>query len=389
MVLPTASAELAEEPNPTSPAFPARPPTTVVRESGKPEANGIRANPPEAPAGPAGPVAPVAPAAPVSPASPCSPIGPVGPMGPIGPTGPDTPAGPAGPTPPVIAAASQPPKVPEASRQTTFENVDEPVNPGNCTCWPGNTLIAGVEAAELMTTPPPGGGVMVTSSAAAENAAAIATSIRLDLKDFLIRVSIQNSELMESGCAKTGLSPPPAQPQAPGTGKNQRNQAYCNAIPHGNGSRPHGQGIDCHRAEFSRSRATCRVHPCQRPCRADHSSSIRELLRQLHLPAGKIKCSAVKHGNTPNAIDQSARAGGHGARRLDIRASKIHLPTREMKVGIRGNRHFSRCDGGTLRQQKKNQEFVQHSFARQYMEHPGPRVEMRFALMYFQIHLFV
>ncbi len=63
-------------PKPTNAGSPARPPATVVRETGSPDAKGIIA---PVPATPVGPVAPVAPVAPVGPVAPSAPVGPVAP----------------------------------------------------------------------------------------------------------------------------------------------------------------------------------------------------------------------------------------------------------------------------------------------------------------------
>ena len=62
----------AELPNPINAGVPTKPPAIVVKDTGKPDANGIIAEAPAAPVDPVGPVDPVAPVAPVIPVGPVS-----------------------------------------------------------------------------------------------------------------------------------------------------------------------------------------------------------------------------------------------------------------------------------------------------------------------------
>ena len=107
IVLPMIDIPGAELPNPINAGVPTKPPAIVVKDTGKPDANGIIAEAPAAPVDPVGPVDPVAPVdpvgpvGPVAPSSPVAPVGPVGPVAPVAPVGPVAPVAPSSPVAPV------------------------------------------------------------------------------------------------------------------------------------------------------------------------------------------------------------------------------------------------------------------------------------------------
>ena len=121
IVLPMIDIPGAELPNPINAGVPTKPPAIVVKDTGKPDANGIIAEAPAAPVDPVGPVDPVAPVAPVipvgpvgplSPFAPFVPVGPVDPVGPVGPVAPSSPVAPVGPVGPVAPVAPSSPVAP-------------------------------------------------------------------------------------------------------------------------------------------------------------------------------------------------------------------------------------------------------------------------------------
>ena len=107
IVLPMIDIPGAELPNPINAGVPTKPPAIVVKDTGKPDANGIIAEAPAAPVDPVGPVDPVAPVAPVIPVGPVGPLSPfapfvpVGPVDPVAPVAPSSPVAPVGPVDPV------------------------------------------------------------------------------------------------------------------------------------------------------------------------------------------------------------------------------------------------------------------------------------------------
>ena len=101
IVLPMIDIPGAELPNPINAGVPTKPPAIVVKDTGKPDANGIIAEAPAAPVDPVGPVDPSSPVAPVGPVAPSSPVAPVGPVGPVAPSSPVAPVGPVAPVAPV------------------------------------------------------------------------------------------------------------------------------------------------------------------------------------------------------------------------------------------------------------------------------------------------
>ena len=114
IVLPMIDIPGAELPNPINAGVPTKPPAIVVKDTGKPDANGIIAEAPAAPVDPVGPVDPVAPVAPVIPVGPVGPIDPVGPVGPVAPSSPVAPVGPVGPVAPVAPVGPVAPSSPVA-----------------------------------------------------------------------------------------------------------------------------------------------------------------------------------------------------------------------------------------------------------------------------------
>ena len=100
IVLPMIDIPGAELPNPINAGVPTKPPAIVVKDTGKPDANGIIAEAPAAPVDPVGPVDPVTPVDPVGPVGPVAPSSPVAPVGPVGPVAPVAPVGPVGPVAP-------------------------------------------------------------------------------------------------------------------------------------------------------------------------------------------------------------------------------------------------------------------------------------------------
>lgn len=101
IVLPMIDIPGAELPNPINAGVPTKPPAIVVKDTGKPDANGIIAEAPAAPVDPVGPVDPVAPVAPSSPVAPVGPVAPVAPSSPVAPVGPVAPVAPVAPVGPV------------------------------------------------------------------------------------------------------------------------------------------------------------------------------------------------------------------------------------------------------------------------------------------------
>ena len=123
IVLPMIDIPGAELPNPINAGVPTKPPAIVVKDTGKPDANGIIAEAPAAPVDPVGPVGPVAdangiiaeaPAAPVDPVGPVDPVAPVAPVIPVGPVGPLSPFAPFVPVGPVDPVAPVAPSSPVA-----------------------------------------------------------------------------------------------------------------------------------------------------------------------------------------------------------------------------------------------------------------------------------
>ena len=127
IVLPMIDIPGAELPNPINAGVPTKPPAIVVKDTGKPDANGIIAEAPAAPVDPVGPVDPVAPVAPVIPVGPVGPlspfapfvpvgpvdpVAPVDPVGPVGPVAPSSPVAPVGPVGPVAPVAPSSPVAP-------------------------------------------------------------------------------------------------------------------------------------------------------------------------------------------------------------------------------------------------------------------------------------
>ena len=101
IVLPMIDIPGAELPNPINAGVPTKPPAIVVKDTGKPDANGIIAEAPAAPVDPVGPVDPVAPVAPVIPVGPVGPLSPFAPFVPVGPVDPVAPVAPSSPVAPV------------------------------------------------------------------------------------------------------------------------------------------------------------------------------------------------------------------------------------------------------------------------------------------------
>ena len=118
IVLPMIDIPGAELPNPINAGVPTKPPAIVVKDTGKPDANGIIAEAPAAPVDPVGPVDPVAPVAPVIPVGPVGPLSPfapfvpVGPVDPVAPVAPSSPVAPVGPVGPVAPVAPSSPVAP-------------------------------------------------------------------------------------------------------------------------------------------------------------------------------------------------------------------------------------------------------------------------------------
>lgn len=112
IVLPMIDIPGAELPNPINAGVPTKPPAIVVKDTGKPDANGIIAEAPAAPVDPVGPVGPVAPSSPVAPVGPVGPVAPVAPVGPVGPVAPSSPVAPVGPVGPVAPVAPSSPVAP-------------------------------------------------------------------------------------------------------------------------------------------------------------------------------------------------------------------------------------------------------------------------------------
>ena len=112
IVLPMIDIPGAELPNPINAGVPTKPPAIVVKDTGKPDANGIIAEAPAAPVDPVGPVDPVAPVAPVIPVGPVGPLSPFAPFVPVGPVGPIAPVDPSSPVAPVGPVAPSSPVAP-------------------------------------------------------------------------------------------------------------------------------------------------------------------------------------------------------------------------------------------------------------------------------------
>ena len=114
IVLPMIDIPGAELPNPINAGVPTKPPAIVVKDTGKPDANGIIAEAPAAPVDPVGPVAPVIPVGPVGPLSPFAPFVPVGPVDPVAPVDPVGPVGPVAPSSPVAPVGPVGPVAPSS-----------------------------------------------------------------------------------------------------------------------------------------------------------------------------------------------------------------------------------------------------------------------------------
>ena len=112
IVLPMIDIPGAELPNPINAGVPTKPPAIVVKDTGKPDANGIIAEAPAAPVDPVGPVDPVAPVAPVIPVGPVGPLSPFAPFVPVGPVDPVAPVGPVDPVAPVAPVGPVDPVAP-------------------------------------------------------------------------------------------------------------------------------------------------------------------------------------------------------------------------------------------------------------------------------------